>query len=402
MITSIFRISSKFIFSYLLSSSNLIQIFMRKVTLILFSCLMTVLMVSYTNYKPEPISLKQLFKDKFYIGVALSTRQIRGRDTAAMRIVKTNFNSIVAENCMKSMSLQPKEGQFKFDDADRFVELGEKNGMFIIGHTLIWHSQTPDWFFKDEQGAEVSRAVLIERMKKHITTVVSRYKGRVKGWDVVNEAILDDGSWRKSKFYNIIGEDFIRLAFQFAHAADPKAELYYNDFSMALEGKRNGVVRMLHKLKKQGVKVSAIGMQGHLGLEFPKVADFEKSILAFSATGVNVMITELDLTVLPNPRRDMGADIDQRYAYQKEINPYAEELPNRVAVQFQERYLDFFKLFLKHHDKISRVTVWGVTDGDSWRNNWPVFGRKDYPLLFDRNYQPKPVISKISEFLNQK
>lgn len=375
---------------------------MRKVVLILFFGLVTMLTVSYTNYTSKPISLKELFKDKFYIGVALSTRQIRGRDTAALSIVKTHFNSIVAENCMKSMSLQPKEGQFQFADADQFVDFGEKNGMFIIGHTLIWHSQTPDWFFKNEQGGEVSREVLIERMKNHITTVVSRYKGRVKGWDVVNEAILDDGSWRKSKFYNIIGEDFIRLAFEFAHAADPKAELYYNDFSMALEGKRNGVVNMLHKLKKQGVKVTGVGMQGHLGLEYPTVADFEKSILAFSALGVNVMITELDLTVLPNPRRNMGADIDQRYAYQNEINPYPDELPDHVARQFEERYLDFFKLFLKHHEKISRVTVWGVTDGDSWRNNWPVFGRKDYPLLFDRNYQAKPLIRKISEILNQK
>lgn len=370
--------------------------------MILFFGLVTMLTVSYTNYTSKPISLKELFKDKFYIGVALSTRQIRGRDTAALSIVKTHFNSIVAENCMKSMSLQPKEGQFQFADADQFVDFGEKNGMFIIGHTLIWHSQTPDWFFKNEQGGEVSREVLIERMKNHITTVVSRYKGRVKGWDVVNEAILDDGSWRKSKFYNIIGEDFIRLAFEFAHAADPKAELYYNDFSMALEGKRNGVVNMLHKLKKQGVKVTGVGMQGHLGLEYPTVADFEKSILAFSALGVNVMITELDLTVLPNPRRNMGADIDQRYAYQNEINPYPDELPDHVARQFEERYLDFFKLFLKHHEKISRVTVWGVTDGDSWRNNWPVFGRKDYPLLFDRNYQAKPLIRKISEILNQK
>lgn len=375
---------------------------MKRVVLILFFGMMTILIVAYTNYQSKPVSLKGLFKDKFYIGVALSTRQIRARDTAALSIVKTHFNSIVAENCMKSMSLQPKEGQFQFADADQFVDFGEKNGMFIIGHTLIWHSQTPDWFFKDEQGTEVSREVLIERMKKHITTVVSRYKGRIKGWDVVNEAILDDGSWRKSKFYKIIGEDFIRLAFEFAHAADPKAELYYNDFSMALEGKRNGVVHMVRKLKQQGVKVTGVGMQGHLGLEYPKITDFEKSILAFSALDVNVMITELDLTVLPNPRRDMGADIDQRYAYQNEINPYPDELPDHVAMQFEERYLEFFKLFLKHHDKISRVTVWGVTDGDSWRNNWPVFGRKDYPLLFDRNYQAKPVIRKISEILKQK
>lgn len=355
------------------------------------------LVVSYKNYKIEPVPLKDALKGKFYIGVALNTRQIWERDTESLPIIKTQFNAIVAENCMKSMSLQPREGEFQFRDADKFVEFGERNKMFITGHTLIWHSQTPNWFFKDENGNDVSKEVLIERMKKHITTVVSRYKGRIKGWDVVNEAILDDGSWRKSKFYNIIGEDFIRLAFEFAHAADPKAELYYNDFSMAVAGKRQGVVNMLRKLKSQGVKVTGVGMQGHLGLTSPKIEDFEKSLLAFSAEGAKVMITELDITVLPNPSRNMGADVNQNFEYKKEINPYMDGLPENVASQLDQRYLDFFKLFLKHQDKVSRVTLWGVTDGDSWRNNWPVRGRKDYPLLFDREYKAKPVVQKIAE-----
>lgn len=370
---------------------------MKNAILIFFSFLVATLGASYTNDKFEFVPLKEAFKDKFRIGVALNNRQIWGRDTAAIKIVKTHFNSIVAENCMKIKSLQPQEGQFQFRDADQFVEFGEKNEMFIIGHTLIWHSQTPDWFFIDAQGNDVSREVLIERMKKHITTVVSRYKGRVKGWDVVNEAILDDGAWRKSKFYNIIGEDFIRLAFEFAHAADPMAELYYNDFSMAQEGKRNAVVRMVHKLKGQGVKITGIGMQGHLGLDYPKVDDFEKSILAFSAAAVQVMITELDITVLPSPGRNMGADISDNYSYKKEINPYAEGLPDSISMALDQRYLEFFKLFQKHQDKISRVTLWGVTDGDSWRNNWPVFGRRDYPLLFDRQYKAKPIVQRISE-----
>lgn len=300
------------------------------------------------------------------------------------------------------MSLQPREGQFQFRDADQFVEFAAQNNMFTIGHTLIWHSQAPRWFFVDEHGNEVSREVLIERMKNHITTVVSRYKGRIKGWDVVNEAILDDGSFRKSKFYTIIGEDFIRLAFEFAHAADPQAELYYNDFSMSLEGKRNGVVSMINKLKKQGVRVTGIGMQGHVGLDYPKISDFEKSMLAFSGTGAKVMITELDVTVLPNPRRNTGADINQNYEYKKAINPYIDGLPDAVEAKLQDRYLDFFRLFLKHHDKISRVTVWGVTDGDSWLNNWPVFGRKDYPLLFDRQYKAKPFVEMISRISTKK
>lgn len=370
---------------------------MRKVVLILFSFLVAMFIFSYKNYKLEIIPLKDIFKGKFYIGVALNTRQIWGRDTAALQIVNTHFNSIVAENCMKINALQPREGHFQFRDADKFVDFGVRNNMFIIGHNLVWHSQAPDWFFKDQNGKEVSREVLIERMKKHITAVVSRYKGRVKGWDVVNEAVLDDGSWRKSKFYNIIGEDFIRLAFEFAHAADPMAELYYNDFSMAREGKRQGVVKMLRKLKAGGVKVTGVGMQGHLSLDYPEIADFEKSILAFSAEGVNVMITELDITVLPSSRRNMGADVNQNYGYKKEINPYTDGLPENVAKQLAQRYLDFFRLFLKHEDKISRVTLWGVTDADSWLNNWPVFGRKDYPLLFDRQYKAKPFVQIISQ-----
>ncbi len=349
------------------------------------------------GHKFGNIPLKDAFKNKFHIGVALNTRQIWGRDTAAVNIVKSQFSSIVAENCMKSMSLQPVEGRFQFSDADRFVEFGTKNNMFITGHTLIWHSQAPKWFFVDSAGKDVSREVLIKRMKNHITTVVSRYKGRIKGWDVVNEAILDDGSFRKSKFYNIIGEDFIRLAFEFAHAADPSAELYYNDFSMALEGKRKGVVNMLMKLKNAGIKVAGVGMQGHLGLDYPAIGDFEKSMLAFFATGAHVMITELDVTVLPSPRPNMGADVSQNYAYKKEINPYADGLPDAIGTKLRNRYVDFFKLFLKHQEKISRVTLWGVTDGDSWKNNWPVPGRKDYPLWFDRQYKAKPFVQEIAE-----
>ncbi len=355
----------------------------------------------HATHTHEP-TLKEALKDKFYIGTALNLEQIRGNDKQAEEIVKQQFNSIVAENCMKSMFLQPKEGEFNFTDADKFVEFGEKNNMFLIGHTLIWHSQVPRWFFVDENSVEVSRDVLIERMRKHITTVVSRYKGRIKGWDVVNEAVLDDGSFRKSKFYQIIGEDFIKLAFEFAHAADPDAELYYNDYSMAVEAKRNGVVKMVQKLQADGVKVSGIGMQGHLSLDFPTVSNFEKSLLAFSALNVNVMITELDITVLPTPNRNIGAEVSASFEYKNEMNPYSAGLPADKEKELETRYADFFRLFLKHHDKISRVTLWGVTDADSWRNNWPVRGRTDYALLFDRNFKPKPVVKQIIEMATSK
>lgn len=340
-------------------------------------------------------TLKDAFAGIFYIGTALNAEQITGKDKNAIEVVKKHFNAIVAENCMKSGPIQPREGEFDFRLADQFVNFGTDNGMHITGHTLIWHSQTPYWFFKDSDGKDISREVLIERMKTHIYTVVGRYKGRIQGWDVVNEAIMDDGSWRKSKFYEILGEDFVKYAFQFAHEADPEAELYYNDYSMALEGRRSGVVNMVKKLQQEGVKIDGIGMQGHIGLNYPSVTDFEKSILAFSNLGVKVMITELDLTVLPAPWENTGADVATNVAYEEKMNPYTKGLPVAVNQAFEQRYLDFFRLFLKHKDKISRVTLWGINDGHSWKNDWPIKGRTDYPLLFDRDNHPKPVVNEI-------
>lgn len=343
----------------------------------------------------ERLALKAAFADKFAIGTALNLKQIYEKDSKAKPLIESQFNTITAENCMKAMYLQPREGEFNFKDADRFVEYGEKHGMRLIGHTLIWHSQAPSWFFKDKDGKEVSKEVLIERMRKHIHTVLSRYKGRIKGWDVVNEAILDNGEWRQSKFYQIIGEDFVRLAFQFAHEADPDAELYYNDYSMFLEGRRKGVVSMVRKLQEKGVKIDGIGMQGHLNIDYPALSDFENSLLAFSALGVKVMITEMEISVLPAPNQTRGAEVSTRFTYNKQLDPYAKGLPKDKELLLGQRYKDFFALFLKHRDKIDRVTVWGVTDGDSWKNNWPVPGRTDYPLLFDRNYRPKSFVADI-------
>lgn len=357
-------------------------------TLILLMCLS-----AFATNKGK--GLKDLFQGKFYIGTAMNTGQITGRDTSCVRIIKQHFNTITAENCMKCGPLQPVEGKYDFRLSDQFVEFGMQNKMFIVGHCLVWHSQAPKWFFVDEQGNDVSREVLISRMKNHIQTVVGRYKGKVKGWDVVNEAILDDGSWRRSKLYTIIGPDFVKLAFQFAHEADPDAELYYNDYSMALPGRREGVVKMVKELQKDGIRINGIGMQGHCSLNFPRTEEFEKSILAFAGLGVNVMITEMDISALPGPKDNQGADVDSRVEYKNELNPYTNGLPDEVEKAHAKRYQEFFDLFLKHQDKISRVTLWGVQDGQSWKNNFPVPGRTDYPLLFDRKYQPKSFITSL-------
>lgn len=366
----------------------------QKVTI--FSIL-TLLFVALTGCANHKVTLKDALKDKFLIGVAMNEAQITEADSSSVAIIKNHFNSITAENCMKSEELQPVEGEFNFKLADQFVKFGEENNMYIIGHTLVWHSQAPKWFFTDATGKDVTREVLIERMKNHIFTVVGRYKGKVKGWDVVNEAFEDDGSWRNSKFYQIIGEDYIRLAFQFAHEADPDADLYYNDYSMSHEGRRNTVVKMVKDLKSQGVRIDGVGLQGHMDLVFPDLDEFEKSMLAFAETGVKLMITELDVTVLPRPGIDVGAEISASFEYQQKLNPYAEGLPDSVSIALNNRYNDIFKLFLKHSDILERVTLWGVYDGQSWRNNWPVRGRTDYPLIFDRNFQPKPVVKFIVE-----
>lgn len=351
---------------------------------------------SVDNTPLADTTLKTAYKNKFFIGTTLNAWQIRGRQPEELKVVKEHFNSIVAENIMKSAMIQPKEGEFDFSVADEFVKFGEENNMHIHGHTLIWHSQAPKWFFVDKEGNTVSKEVLTNRIKEHIHTVVGRYKGRIHSWDVVNEAIEDDGSYRKSKFYEILGEDFIKLAFQFAHAADPEARLYYNDYSMAIPGKRNGVVRMVEKLQQDGVTIHGIGMQGHIGLNHPDLEEFENSLVAYGKLG-EVMITELDLSVLPSPWGDAGAEISDNYEYEDKMNPFPDGLPGEVQQQFTERYVDFFELFLKHQDKISRVALWGVNDGNSWKNNWPVRGRTDYPLLFDRQNNPKPVVQELIE-----
>lgn len=348
-----------------------------------------------TQTTTNGVSLKEAVGDRFLIGTALKVFQSSGRDTNAVNIVKKHFNAIVAENCMKMEEVHPEEGKYTFDQADQFVKFGEDNGLTITGHCLIWHSQCPEWFFQDENGKEVSPEVLKQRMKDHIYTVAKRYKGKLKGWDVVNEAIIEDGSYRKSKFYQILGEEFIPLAFQYAHEADPDAELYYNDYGMDNEGRRNGVVKLIRSLKEKGLRIDAVGMQGHMGMDYPKIEEFEKSMLAFAAEGVKVMITEWDMSALPTARQ--SANITDTIAFRKSLNPYTGTLPDSVSQAWNARMKQFFNLFEKHADIVTRVTAWGVTDGDSWKNDFPMKGRHDYPLLFDRNYQPKAFVTELIE-----
>lgn len=334
--------------------------------------------------------------DRFLIGAAINNTQTGPEcDPRAERALTENFNSIVAENCLKPESLQPTEGNFEWDMADRYVEYGEDRGLNVFGHVLVWHSQTPDWFFKNDNGEDAERDVVIERMRNHIHTVVGRYKGRIKGWDVVNEAIEDDGSLRETPWLRIIGPEYIEMAFRFAHEADPDAELYYNDYSMSSPAKRETVVRMVNGLKEKGLRIDAIGMQSHNGLAYPNLEEYQKSIDAFASTGAKVMITELDLNALPNPESFGGAEVSQDFEYMAKMDPYKDGLTPEAEKAIDGRWLEFFRIYKENSDKISRVNLWGLGDSQSWLNDWPIKGRTSYPLLFDREFKAKPVVEEI-------
>lgn len=372
----------------------------RNILLSLFSAALLASCGSGKQNVSNEQTLKEAFGDKFLVGVAVNNRQVAGIDSFGAGIIKKHFNSIVAEDCMKSINIHPEEDRYNFGPSDAFVQFGQDNGMAIIGHCLVWHSQLARWFCVDKKGNNVSAEVLKQRLKEHITTVVSRYKGEIKGWDVVNEAIMEDGSWRKTKFYEILGEEYIPLAFQYAHEADPDAELYYNDYGMHHHGRCEGVVKLVKSLKEKGLRIDAVGMQGHMGLDYPDVDVFEKHMQAFADCGVKVMITEWEMSALPTVHD--GANISDTVAYRKAINPYPDALPDSVSQVWNARMKTFMNLYLKHADIVERVTVWGVSDGDSWKNNFPVRGRKEYPLFFDRNYEMKPFLKELMSENNGK
>ena len=333
----------------------------------------------------------------FLIGCAMNTSQVAGLAPAEAEIAATQFNAVVAENCMKMSEIQPQEGHFVWEDADRLVDFAEKHDMSITGHCLVWHDFLPGWILKGRDGKEVSRKTLIERMHKHISTIVGRYKGRIFGWDVINEAFNDDGTLRQTPYLRIIGPEYFELAFRFAHEADPNAELYYNDYSMANPAKRAAVCKLVRDLKAKGCRIDAVGMQSHNGLDYPDLKQYEITIDSLAACGVKVMVTELDVNVLPSPQGFGGADINQNYELRKQLNPYADGLPKKAYKEFEKRYLDLFAIYRRHAHQIERVTFWGVTDTGSWLNNWPVQGRTNYPLLFDRDNKAKPVVKKIEK-----
>ena len=333
-------------------------------------------------------SLKATFKGDFLIGTALNAGQIQEKDPNQTRFIAYHFNAATPENVMKAEIIHPQWDSYDFSLADKLIEYGRKQQLQINAHTLIWHSQLPT-FVHRLQSADSVRTFFTN----HIKTVAGRYSGKVQSWDVVNEALNEDGTLRKTIFLNKLGEDYITDAFRLAQAVSPGTQLYYNDFNNEQPAKRAGCIAIVKKIKAAGVKIDGVGIQGHWHLGKIPLKDLEESIVAYAELGLKTAITELDIEVLE--RNFEGADVSRRMESSPALNPYKNGLPDSFQKQLASDYEALFKLFLKHKDKISRVTFWGVQDGQSWLNNWPIRNRTNYPLLFDRAYQPKPAFYEV-------
>lgn len=344
-----------------------------------------------------PLALRQAFADAFLMGVALSTSQVNGTNDRAGVLAAQQFSAITPENDMKWEALNPLPGQYDFKAADAHVGFAARNNMNVIGHALIWHSQTPAWVFQGREGKPATRDELLNRMQAHIHAVVGRYKGKVIGWDVVNEALSDSGPdiLRDSPWRRIIGDDFLDHAFRFAREADPQAELYYNDYGLEDERKRANGVKLLRGMLDRGVQLTAVGTQSHFQLDYPSLDAVEKTILDFSGLGIGVMVTELDVDVLPSRGTAGVADISRREMADKSLDPYTSGLPDGIQEKLRQRYTDLFGVYLRHRAAITRVTIWGLDDGQSWLNDFPIPGRTNHALLFDRALNPKPAFFAV-------
>jgi endo-1,4-beta-xylanase len=335
-------------------------------------------------------SMKEIFKQDFLIGTAIDSRQIEEKDPGADALIKQQFNAVTPENIMKAEIIQPGWNSYNFDLADKLVVFAQKNNIKINAHNLIWHSQLPHFVLKMKDADSVR-----QYFTNHITTIAARYDGKVYSWDVVNEALNEDGTLRNSVFLQSLGENYIVEAFRLAQRASPHSKLYYNDYNIEQPKKRAGAIAMIKKIQAVGVRIDGVGIQGHWKAGHVPFADIEESIKEFAALGIEVMFTELDLSVLPNPWDSNTADVNQKATGSSKMNPYAGGLPDSVSEELAKSYSDLFNLFLKYKSKIGRVTFWGVNDAQSWLNNWPIPGRTNYPLLFDRNCKPKPAFYRV-------
>jgi endo-1,4-beta-xylanase len=367
--------------------------FLTKTTAV--AALLSQIKVNAVEAALKKTGLRDYYAKDFHVGTALSTSSLMDPDEKLLTLIAREFDAVTPENCMKWEEINPKSKKWNWAPADKLIEFGQKHKMYIVGHCLVWHSQVPAEIFKNEKGEAASKAQLTQTMQDHISTLVSRYKGKISAWDVVNEAIEDDGTRRKSPWHNILGEDFIATAFNMAHEVDPKAHLIYNDYNTESPAKRATILEMVKKYKKQGVPIHGVGMQAHYSIDGPSIEEIETTIIALHEAGVRVHATELDVDVLPSVWNLPTAEISTRFEYKPERDPYTKGFPKEMEEKLAKRYEDIFKLYLKHRDKIERVTFWGTADRDTWLNNFPINGRTNYPLLFDRNLAPKSAYFRV-------
>jgi endo-1,4-beta-xylanase len=328
--------------------------------------------------------LKDYYHNYFTMGVAISPRSLKTDEAA---LILQQFSSITPENAMKMGPIHPTENEYYWKDADSIAAFAKRNKLKLRGHTLCWHNQTPGWLFKDAAGKQVSKEVLLQRLKDHITTVVKRYKGTIYSWDVVNEAISDtkDEYLRNSLWYQVCGEAYIAKAFQYAHEADPEALLFYNDYNEINPVKREKIYKLVKSLKDAGVPIHGVGLQGHWAVNEPSRGQLDSTIQRFAELGLKIQVTELDISVYPkehDARERKPADANNLFTAEKEN-------------QQIEVYKMCFELFRKYRQHISAVTFWNVSDRYSWLDNFPVRNRKDYPLLFDKDLKPKKAFWEV-------
>lgn len=327
------------------------------------------------------LSLRQAYAPHFRVGAAVNAATVHTH----AHLLEGHFSSITPENEMKWERIHPAEDTYSFSAADQIVLFARDHGMFVRGHTLVWHNQTPGWVFRDALGQSAPAKLVEGRLEAHIAAVVGHYRGDVGCWDVVNEAVIDqgDGWLRPSPWRQALGDDYIEKAFRVAHQADPDALLFYNDYNETKPFKRDRILRLLEHLLDRGVPIHGVGLQMHVSLDDPPIEEMEEAIERYQALGLRLHVTELDVSVYPwvhEPDRP-----------QAPARPYDDELAERLAV----RYEALFALFLRHRDAIDNVTLWGVADDSTWRDDFPVKGRKDWPLLFDIHHRPKDPLWRV-------
>lgn len=340
-------------------------------------------------------TLSEAAEGKFFIGATYSREMAGGGKDDELEVVRKEFSAVSCA-CFINNSIHPEKDRYDFDVADKFVGFCEKNGKYTVGHCLVWYYLVAPWFFVDDDGSDIDAETLKARMKDHISTVVGRYRGRVDAWDVVNEAFLASGKLRENRFWELLGEDYIPYAFRCAREADPDAELILNDFGIPRYKKRKAVIEFVNRMRAEGVPIDGIGIQGHWNETFPDPDSLEVAIRdIYSSTGLQVCITELDFSILPKVTD--GANADERRKYTPERDPYRNGFPEDRVEWWNSRMEEYFRVFRDNADAIRRVTIWGLSDRDTWRNDWPIPGRTDYAVLFDRELREKPVVRWIKE-----